>query len=247
MNQLMTTTFLSSETDIKTSLRLQPFKNRIRRTATKNFSISKPSNFQLDAKPISRRALLRAAGMGMFWLLVLCLVPTLKASSAQSSDVIEIKRKAKLGDAQSQYLLGRMYENGDRVHENFVKAAKWYRKAAEQNLVQGQYRLGAMYVTGLGLRQNYAEAMQWFRKAAAQGHASAQNRLGVMYERGHGVAQDYIEAYKWYTLAAAGDQHIFGVANREVLARRLTRDQIAEGERRAAIVVALTSSSQPGR
>jgi len=185
--------------------------------------------------------------MAMFWLFVLCLTAALNVSSAQASDFTEIKHKARLGDARAQYLLGRIYENGDGAHEDFVKAGRWYRKAAEQNSVQAQYRLGHLYAAGLGVRQNYAEAMQWFGKAAAQGCASAQNRLGVMYERGHGVAQDYVEAYKWYTLAAAGEQHIFGVANREVLARRLTREQIVEGERRAAMVVALISSGRPGR
>lgn len=166
------------------------------------------------------------------------------ASSAPGSDFAEVRDKARRGDAQAQYRMGRIFETGDGVDENFVKAAKWYRKAAQQNIVQAQYHLGSLYASGLGVRQSYEKAIQCFRKAAAQGYTPAKNRLGVMYERGDGVEQDFVEAYKWYTLAAAGDQHVFGVANREVLAHRLTPEQMAEGERRAAVLLAITSSAR---
>ena len=229
---------------MESSFSIQLLKNRIRRNIKRRCSLAKQISFQLDAKPVSRKALLRAAGMGMFWLFVLCFVPSMTGGSAHASDVTAIKSKAKQGDARAQYLLGRIYETGEGVRENFVKAAKWYRKAAEQNSVQAQYRLGRLYASGLGVRQSYAEAIQCFRKAAAQGHIPAKNRLGVMYERGEGVEQDVVEAYKWFTLAAADNQHLFGVANREVLARRLTAEQMAEGDRRAAVLVTITSSEE---
>ena len=134
---------------------------------------------------------------------------------------------------EAQYLLARKYESGDGVRENAVKAVALYRKAADQSLAAAEYSLGRMYAAGSGVRQDYAEALRWFQKAAAQDYALAQNRVGVMYERGQGVAQDSVEAYKWYFLASRQNENIFAVANCEVLSRRMTSEQIAEGQKRA--------------
>ncbi len=43
----------------------------------------------------------------------------------------------------SQYLLGKMYHEGQRVPQNHVEAAQWYRKAAEQ-LAQAQKRAATL-------------------------------------------------------------------------------------------------------
>jgi TPR repeat protein len=149
-----------------------------------------------------------------------------------------IKANAENGDPQAQYLLGRMHEYGICMAENPVLAAKWYRKAAEQGLASAQYALGRLYASGEGVSQDDAEAMKWLTKAAAQDYALAQNRLGVMYEKGQGVAKDYIEAYKWYSLAADGGRNIFGVANQENLACRMSPHQLVESQRRAESVLA---------
>ena len=143
-------------------------------------------------------------------------------------------------DANSQYFLARKYESGDGIGENTVKAVALYRKAADQGHAAAQYSLGRMYAAGSGVHQDYAEALRWFQKAAAQNYALAQNRLGVMYERGQGVAQDSVEAYKWYFLASRQNENIFAVANCEVLSRRMTSDQIAEGQKRATDTHELT-------
>src|SRR5207248_5755149 len=100
---------------------------------------------------------------------------------------------------------------------------------------------------GGSVRQMFAEAVKWFGTAAAQDYALAQNRLGVMYERGQGVAQDHVEAYQWYTLAAGNDQNVFGVANRETLACRLTAEQILKGQARAEEVAAQSTLKVVGK
>ena len=143
-------------------------------------------------------------------------------------------------DASSQYLLARKYELGDSVRENPFKAVALYRKAADQGHPAAQYSLGRMFAAGSGVRQDYTEALRWFQKAAAQNYALAQNRIGVMYEKGQGIAQDSVEAYKWYFLASRQNENIFAVANCEVLSRRMTSDQIAEGQKRATATEELT-------
>ena len=86
----------------------------------------------------------------------------------------EIRRRADQGDADTQFLLGLRYANGEGVPENDAEAVKWYRLAAEQGHANAQYFLGAMYANGEGVPENDAEAVKWFRLAAEQGHAGAQ-------------------------------------------------------------------------
>src|SRR6202035_6044415 len=45
------------------------------------------------------------------------------------------------GDAQAQYNLGALYDNGQGVPQNYAEAMKWYRKAADQGDSRGQNNL----------------------------------------------------------------------------------------------------------
>ena len=74
--------------------------------------------------------------------------------------------------------------------------------------------------------------MKWYRKAAEQNYADAQYNLGVCYVKGDGVVKDEVEGYKWFLLAAAqGDES--AKKNMAVSESRLTRQQIAEGQKLA--------------
>jgi S1-C subfamily serine protease len=74
--------------------------------------------------------------------------------------------------------------------------------------------------------------VKWYRKAAEQNHAGAQYNLGGCYARGEGVAKDYVEGYKWGLLAAAQGVESAKTAT-TALEYRMTRDQIAEGQKLA--------------
>ena len=52
---------------------------------------------------------------------------------------------AELGDPAAQFILGRMYDFGQGVHENDAEAIRWYRRAAEQGNVKAQGRLERMH------------------------------------------------------------------------------------------------------
>ena len=73
--------------------------------------------------------------------------------------------------------LGSMYKAGDGVPQDFVKAATWFQKAAEQGVDAAQFSLGLMYENGEGVPQDLVKAAAWFQKAADQGFSSAQNHL----------------------------------------------------------------------
>ena len=104
--------------------------------------------------------------------------------------------------ADSEFYTGDRYYNGDGVKKNYAEAAKWYRKAAEQNHVRAQLSLAGCYYYGMGVPKNYAEAAKWFRKAAEQNLPLAQLMLGVCYNNGEGVRKNYADAAKWYRKAA---------------------------------------------
>ncbi|MBU4290605.1 MAG: SEL1-like repeat protein [Verrucomicrobia bacterium] len=85
---------------------------------------------------------------------------------------------------------------------NYVEAAKWFRKAAEQGDATAQFNLAACYHNGQGVPTNYVEAVKWFRLAAEQGDAKAQYNLAVYYDNGRGGATNHVEAAKWFRKAA---------------------------------------------
>lgn len=58
-----------------------------------------------------------------------------------------------------------------------VEAAKWYRKAAEQNHSDGLFNLGRAYENGIGLSKDVGQARTNYQKAAAAGSRDAQQAL----------------------------------------------------------------------
>jgi len=97
-----------------------------------------------------------------------------------------------------------------------------------------------MYGKGHGVRQDYGEVAKWYHLAAEQGKAAAQNNLGYMYGNGHGVPQNFVLAHMWFNLAASqGNEMSLGSGddesgNRDIVARRMTSEQIARAQALAA-------------
>jgi TPR repeat protein len=89
-----------------------------------------------------------------------------------------------------------------------------------------------MYDVGEGVPEDDAEAVRWYRLSAEQGYAKAPYNLGLMYGKGEGVPQDYVQAHMWFNLAAAqGDAD--AAKNRDIVAKNMTPDQIAEAQKLA--------------
>jgi hypothetical protein len=68
-------------------------------------------------------------------------------------------------------------EKSEVEEEDKAKAAKLFRKAAEQGHVSAQFKLGVMYDTGEEVPEDKGEATKWIRKAADQGNADAKEWL----------------------------------------------------------------------
>ena len=118
------------------------------------------------------------------------------------NDIEELEKRVNNGKAYEQYMVGELYYKGLEVEKDYIKAKKWFEKAAIQGHANAQVYLGVLYYKGLGVEQNYKEARKWFERAAIQGHANAQFYLGYLYENGLGVERDYKRAKEWYAKAA---------------------------------------------
>jgi len=170
-------------------------------------------------------------------LLLLAPFPDAVIFGDDTNEILALRMKAEGGDAESQAAIAFMYGNGVSVERDHEQALYWYKEAAEQGLVEAQYNLGLMYRYGHGLPPDFEQAVYWYRKAAYQGFAPAYNNLGYMYQHGNGVQKNWVEAHKWYNLAAAnsgGDQRLKAVKNRDLMATKLTTEELKEAQRLAA-------------
>ena len=136
---------------------------------------------------------------------------------------------AEKGHARAQFLLGYMYEVGERAAPDLALARAWYAKAAAQAEPQASFRLARLHYEGRGGAVDLDAASRLYRAAAERGHVGAQSMLGYLYVTGEGVPRDGTTGYLWLALAArAGDAA--AAANLERLTPTLTREQLADGE-----------------
>src|SRR6266571_957049 len=157
---------------------------------------------------------------------------TLGVAKDKAEAVKWFRKAAEQNVADAQFSLGVCYANGQGVTKDDAEAVKWFRKAAEQNDARAQAALGVRYATGQGVAENKGEAVKWYRKAAEQNVTDAQYNLGVCYDSGEGVAKDQVEAYKWWLLAARQGNDD-AKQNMTIVENKMTREQIAEGQRLA--------------
>jgi len=159
------------------------------------------------------------------------------AQKGDYSTALRVWRQlADRGDADAQYNLGVMFNNGDGVAQNYSEALKWHRKAADQGNGNAQFNLGLMYDRGRGMTQNYTEAAKWYRLAADQGVAVAQYKLGIMYHDGQGVPRDYVQAYMWFNVAASqfpasdSEDRDDAIDARDLVASKMSQAEIARAQ-----------------
>ena len=119
------------------------------------------------------------------------------------NDFDSIRQAAEKGDAEAQFNLAAMYDQGEGgAPPDEAEAVRWYRRASEQGHAAAQFNLGNMYADGRGVLKDEVEAVRWFRVPAEQGDAAAQFNLGGMYADGEGITKDEAEAVRWYRRAA---------------------------------------------
>jgi TPR repeat protein len=92
--------------------------------------------------------------------------------------VLAVEMAARKGDASSQNALGVMYAKGIGVPTNYVRAAYWFQKAADQRYAAAIYHLGVLYKAGpSGIKQDLARADNLFTASALAGYRPTMNQL----------------------------------------------------------------------
>jgi TPR repeat protein len=84
------------------------------------------------------------------------------------------------GDSNTQYWLGRMYEESGVFPQYKNEVIVWYKKSARQGDSHAAYSLGRLYQERHNQDDSYESlqsAVAWYRFAAQQGHKDAQIRL----------------------------------------------------------------------
>ncbi len=109
---------------------------------------------------------------------------------------------ARAGDADAQFNLGALYENGFGVAPDADRAANWYREAATRRLGLAQIALARLRHAGAIDDDVVENPIELLESAARRGSVEAQYELGVAYDRGLGVTQNHATAAGWYQRAA---------------------------------------------
>jgi hypothetical protein len=140
------------------------------------------------------------------------------------------------------FLKGLSFASGQDIPQDYVRAAQCYTEAAQQDHSLAQLNLAALYERGQGVTRDETKALMWLTKSANLGNAAAQYRLGVQEHlacrtrRGGSAVEGRIEALKWVRLSAAQGFHCAENAC-EFVALGMTREEVAEGGRRAVAFV----------
>ena len=136
-------------------------------------------------------------------LAFLCLLVFSIPANASDADTLKaMVALANKGDAEAQYHVGMMYNNGIGTQRDLRQAFEWLQKATASNDPLGAYKLGCYY-DGQGegiVAFDPVEGLKYKLIAAKAGYALAQHDVAILYDR-QGNSE---EAMKWWKMA--GDQ-----------------------------------------
>jgi uncharacterized protein len=84
----------------------------------------------------------------------------------QYSEILKnIILRAENGNAETQFQLARIYDDGRLVPRDFSKALHWYKQAAMNGYEEAQFTLGYFYCRGIGVKKNMKIANEWLLKS----------------------------------------------------------------------------------
>lgn len=130
------------------------------------------------------------------------LIFSMPANANEADTFIAMVALANKGDAEAQYHVGMMHNNGIGTQRDPKQAFAWFQKAAASNDPLGAYKLGCYYDgQGAGVvASDSNEALKYKLVAAKAGYALAQHDVALLYDR----QENSEEAVKWWKMA--GDQ-----------------------------------------
>lgn len=122
----------------------------------------------------------------------------------EPQEIIDLKRRANLGDAVAQNDLGMCYKYGKGVHKDINKAIYYYEQAIENGCNVAAHNLACVYDKVTTEYPNeYEKAFKYYKLAEETGYSNGVlfNNLGRLYADGEGVETNYEMAKKYYEKA----------------------------------------------
>lgn len=104
---------------------------------------------------------------------------------------------AEKNNTLSQYRLGKLYEHGEGVPQNYEQAFHLYSLGVGKGDSYCQYSLGNLYLYGLGVVKDIGKAIELYKLASKKNHSIAQCKLGTICCE----QKKYIEAIQWFDLS----------------------------------------------
>ena len=117
---------------------------------------------------------------------------------------------AEAGYAAAQWVAGMLYEWGEGIPSDPVRALEWYRKAVGQGFAPAMAALGDIYQNGNGVPRDLQRAARLYLKSALAGYGGGMEKLGEAYRFGKGVNRHIGKAIHW--LQRAADEQKMGWA-----------------------------------
>ena len=141
--------------------------------------------------------------MKLLALALSCLLTCSIPANASDADTFKaMMALANKGDAEAQYHVGMMHNNGIGTPQDPRQAFEWFQKSTAASDPLGAYKLGCYYDgQGVGVvTSNSNEALKYKLVSAKAGYALAQHDVAILYDK-QGNPE---EALKWWKMA--GDQ-----------------------------------------
>jgi hypothetical protein len=124
-----------------------------------------------------------------------------RTAALTQSDFATLQSQAQSGNAEAQYWLAVIYDEGKLVPHDRAQAEAWWLKSAEGGYSRAQFIVGTSYLSPDSDRDP-ATAEMWMLRAAQQSDAEAQFWLGAGYEQGWFGTPDFRNALLWLRKAA---------------------------------------------
>jgi len=144
-------------------------------------------------------------GNALNWAFKATAAGNIEAKSYVQQLLNRVNAKASAGDPAAQFVLARIYEQGQGLHADKNKAELWLRQSAASGNAGAQFHLAELL-----LRRNSPQALQeaagLYLSAARQGNMQAAAKIGAMYAIGQGIRKNHADAVLWLEKAARSGQ-----------------------------------------
>jgi TPR repeat protein len=111
-------------------------------------------------------------------------------------------RASLLGNIESRYRLGILYQTGLGVRLNYKMAFIYLKQAADLNHFEAANLVGQLYQLGKGTKKDIKKAIYYYELAGNNGSSNACYNLALLYSLEHNIPNSEIKEFEWNLKAA---------------------------------------------